>query len=188
MIGLALAIVVVLLVLFRWQEIQKLGNYGYLGAFLISVFGGATIIAPVPMTPAVFTLGMVMKPAFAPYLGPVFVGLAAGLGDAIGGATIYMTGYGGGAAITSRSYGRFQGFYERLMRWMQRRGSLVLFCVSAVVNPFFYPVALAAGASKFGIKKFFLIALGGKSLKAMTVAAAGYWGLGSLLRSFGIPI
>ena len=187
-LGIGLTVAVVLAVTSRWQDIQHLGQYGYLGAFLISIFGGATIVAPIPMTPVVFTLGAVTKPAFAPHLGPVFIGAAAGLGDALGGMTIYMTGRGGGAAFVARKHERLQKIYDRIMGWMERRGALVLFLVSAVVNPFFYPTALAAGASKFGIKKFFLIAWGGKTIKMITVAAAGYWGLGSLLRSLGVPI
>ncbi|GAI75023.1 unnamed protein product, partial [marine sediment metagenome] len=72
------------------------------------VFGGATYIAPVPMTPVVFVLGTVLRPSFAPYLGPVFVGAAAGLGETIGALTIYMTGYGGGAALVSSRHGKIQ--------------------------------------------------------------------------------
>jgi len=159
-----------------------------LGAFLISVFGGATILAPIPMTPVVFALGTVAKPAFAPYLGPVFIGAAAGLGETIGGLSIYMTGYGGGTAITGINYGKIQTVYLRLMKWMERRGSLVLFILSAVLNPFFYPAAIAAGALRFGIRRYFLICWAGKTIKGISVAAAGYWGLGAILRALGVPI
>lgn len=159
-----------------------------MGAFLISVFGGATILAPIPMTPVVFALGTVAKPAFAPYLGPVFIGAAAGLGETIGGLSIYMTGYGGGTAITGINYGKIQAVYLRLMNWMERRGSLVLFILSAVLNPFFYPAAIAAGALRFGIRRYFLICWAGKTIKGISVAAAGYWGLGAILRALGVPI
>ena len=187
-IGIALSVVIILAVILHWDEIRELGNYGYLGAFLISVFGGATVIAPIPMTPVVFTLGAVTKPEFAPYLGPVFIGAAAGIGEAIGGLTIYMTGYGGGAAVLAKRHARIERMYERIMGWMERRGALILFVLSAVVNPFFYPAALTAGALRFGAKRFFLITWGGKTIKGISVAAAGYWGLGSLLRALGVPI
>jgi len=186
--GLALTVGVVLAVIFYFDDIQALGAYGYLGAFLIGVFGGATYIAPVPMTPVVFVLGTVVRPSFAPYLGPVFVGAAAGLGETIGALTIYMTGYGGGAALASSRHGKIQAVYSRLSRWMKRRGALVLFIFSAVVNPFFYPIALTAGATRFGLKKYIIICLIGKTIKGITVAAAGYWGLGSILRALGVPI
>ncbi|MBA7668877.1 hypothetical protein ES703_76994 [subsurface metagenome] len=186
--GLVLTVGVALAVIFYWEEVQALGAYGYLGAFLIGVFGGATYIAPVPMTPVVFVLGTVVRPSFAPYLGPVFIGAAAGLGETIGALTIYMTGYGGGAAIASSKHAKVQAVYSRLSRWMKRRGSLVLFIFSSVVNPFFYPIAITAGATRFGLKKYIIICLIGKTIKGITVAAAGYWGLGSILRALGVPI
>ncbi len=187
-LGIILTVLLALAVVLYWEEVRALGHYGYLGAFIISVFGGATILAPVPMTPVVFALGTVMAPSFAPYLGPVFVGAAAGLGETIGGLSIYMTGYGGGTALQDMKQGKIKSTYTRMLRWVEKRGSLILFVLSAVLNPFFYPAALAAGALRFGIKRYFLICLAGKTIKGITVAAAGYWGLGSILRALGVPV
>jgi len=175
-------------IIFFWDDVQRVGHYGYLGGFIISVFGGATYIAPVPMTPVIFSLGTVLKPSFAPFLGPVFVGAAAGLGEALGGLTIYMTGYGGGAVLANTNRRRIQAIYSRMLRWVEKRGTLTLFILSATLNPFFYPAGLAAGALRFGIKRYFLICLAGKVIKGMTVAFAGYWGLGAILRALGIPV
>lgn len=186
--GILITVAVVVAVLFYWEQIRALEHYGYLGAFVISVFGGATIIAPIPMTPVVFALGTVMRPDFAPYMGPIFVGIAAGLGETLGGISIYMTGYGGGTALQDMKEGKIKSAYMRMTSWVERRGSLTLFVLSAVVNPFFYPAALAAGALRFGIWRYFFICLIGKTIKGMTVAAAGYWGLGSILRALGVPV
>lgn len=187
-IGAILTILIAVAVVYYWEDVREVRHYGYLGAFIISVFGGATILAPIPMTPVVFALGTVLKPSFAPYLGPIFVGAAAGLGETVGGLSIYWTGYGGGTAFYRSRHTRIQAIYSKLMGWVESRGSLTLFILSAVINPFFYPAALAAGALRFGIKKYFLICWGGKTIKGITVAAAGYWGLGGLLRILGIPI
>ena len=186
--GIVLTVVVVVVVVLYFDDIQALGGYGYLGAFLVGVFGGATYIAPVPMLPVIFVLGTVLRPSFAPYLGPVFVGAAAGLGETVGGLTIYMTGYGGGAAIASSKHAKVRAIYSRILGWMERRGSLILFIFSAVINPFFYPIAITAGATRFSLKKYILICIVGKTIKGITVAAAGYWGLGSILRALGVPI
>jgi membrane protein YqaA with SNARE-associated domain len=186
--GILVTVVLVVAVIFFWEEIRSLSHYGYLGAFLISVFGGATIIAPVPMTPVVFALGTIMKPEFAPYMGPIFVGLAAGIGETVGGLSIYMTGYGGGTALHDMREGKIKSAYLRMAGWVERRGSLTLFILSAVINPFFYPAALAAGALRFGIWRYTFICLIGKSIKGITVAAAGYWGLGGILRALGVNI
>ena len=187
-LGILLTVGLAVVVIVYWENVRALEHYGYLGAFLISVFGGATILVPVPMTPVVFALGTVMAPSFAPYLGPVFVGAAAGLGETIGGLSIYMTGYGGGTALHDIKQGKIKAAYTRMLGWVEKRGSLTLFALSAVLNPFFYPAALAAGALRFGIKRFFLICWAGKTIKGITVAAAGYWGLGAILRALGVPV
>jgi uncharacterized membrane protein YdjX (TVP38/TMEM64 family) len=99
-----------------------------------------------------------------------------------------MTGYGGGTALHDIKQGKIKAAYTRMLGWVERRGSLTLFALSAVLNPFFYPAALAAGALRFGIKRYFLICWAGKTIKGITVAAAGYWGLGAILRALGVPV
>jgi membrane protein YqaA with SNARE-associated domain len=187
-LGIVLTVALVVAVIYFWEEVRALQQYGYLGAFVISVFGGATILAPIPNTPVVFALGTIMKPSFAPYLGPVFVGAAAGLGETVGNLSIYMTGYGGGTALHGIGHEKIQAAYSRMLKWVERRGALTLFILSAIINPFFYPLSLAAGALRFGLRKYFLICWAGKTIKGISVAMVGYWGLGGLLRALGIPI
>ena len=185
--GIILTVALIVGVVFFREEFQQMEQYGYLGAFLISIFGGATVIIPIPMTPVIFALGAVMKPSLAPYLGPVFVGTAAALGETIGGLIIYMVGYGGGAAV-GRENSKAPASYLRMQRWVEKRGSLAIFLLAAVVNPFFYPTALAAGVLHFELRKFLLVCWAGKMIKCITVASLGYWGLGSLLRMFGVSV
>jgi len=116
------------------------------------------------------------------------VGISAALGELIGALTIYMTGHGAGRAINSSKHGKIQAAYERLLNLMERRGPLTLFVVASVVNPFFYPAALAAGALRFGLKKYIFIVLAGKLIKCMTVVYAGYFGLKGLFRAIGIEL
>ena len=167
-------------VVYYWEFVRELGAYGYLGAFLISILGGVTIIIPVPMLAVVFAMGRVMEYTW-------LVGAVAGLGETLGAVTIYMTGYGGGTAFHNSTHRRVQAIYGQLMRLMERKGSLTLFLLAAVLNPFFYPAALAAGALRFGLKRYFLICWGGKTIKGMTVAYVGYWGLRGLIRILGAP-
>jgi len=179
-VGVVLSLLMAVAVVYFWEFIRTLEGYGYLGAFLISILGGATIIIPVPMLAVIFALGGVLT--------PYWVGVAAGLGETVGALIIYMTGHGGGAALSNIKYGKIQAAYSRLMYWMERRGSWTLFVLSAVLNPFFYPAALAAGAMRFGLRRYFLICLAGKLIKGITVAYAGYWGLRGLLRMLGMPV
>ena len=168
-------------VIYYWEWVRALEGYGYMGAFFISILGGATIIVPVPMLAVVFALGGVLKYTW-------LLGIANGLGETLGALTIYMTGYGGGSAFYYSTHGKLHAAYERLTGLMERRGSLTLFLLAAVLNPFFYPAALAAGALRFGLKRYLLICWAGKTIKGMTVAYAGYWGLHWLLRMLGMPV
>ncbi|MFC1593145.1 VTT domain-containing protein, partial [Candidatus Omnitrophota bacterium] len=167
-VGVVVTLFMALAVVYYWEFVRELEGYGYFGAFGISILGGATIIIPVPMLTVVFALGGVLT--------PYWVGVAAGLGETLGALIIYITGYGGGTALF-RANGKLQAAYLRIMRLMERRGSLTLFILSAVLNPFFYPAALAAGATRFGVRKYFFICWAGKTIKGLTVAYAGYWGL-----------
>jgi membrane protein YqaA with SNARE-associated domain len=99
-----------------------------------------------------------------------------------------MTGHGAGRAISSSKHGKIQSAYERMLGIMERRGPIVLFVVASVINPFFYPAALAAGALRFGLTKYILIVLAGKLIKCMTVVYAGYFGLKGLFRAIGIEL
>ena len=178
-IGIVSTLLMAVAVVYFWEFVQQLEGYGYLGVFLISILGGATIIVPVPMLAVVFALGGVLL--------PYWVGIAAGLGETIGALIIYITGHGAGTALYS-SNGRLQKAYLRLMGFMERKGSLTLFVLSAVLNPFFYPAALAAGALRFGIRKYFFICFAGKTIKGLTVAYAGYWGLRGILGMLGMSV
>ena len=180
-LGVVLTLVMAAAVVYYWEFVRGLEAYGYLGAFFISILGGATIIIPVPMLAVVFALGGVMKYTW-------LVGISAGLGETVGALTIYMTGHGAGTAFYNRRHGRIQSAYQRIMGLMERRGSITLFLLAAILNPFFYPAALAAGALRFGIRKYFIICFVGKTIKGLTVVYAGYWGLRGILRWLGAPV
>jgi len=183
-IGIAGAVATIIMafaVIYFGEVVRELQGLGYMGAFLISILGGATIIVPVPMLVVVFALGGVMKYTW-------LVGIAAGAGETLGALIIYITGHGAGAALYESKHGRIQAAYERLMGLMERKGPLTLFLLASVVNPFFYPAALTAGATRFGIKRYFFICWAGKTIKGMTVVYAGYFGLRGLLRMLGVPV
>jgi membrane protein YqaA with SNARE-associated domain len=180
-VGVVVTLLMAVSVVYYWDWVQRLEGYGYVGAFAISILGGSTVIVPVPMLAIVFALGGVLKYTW-------LLGLVAGLGETFGALTIYMTGYGGGAALYNSRHGRIQSAYLRLMGLMERRGPLTLLILASVLNPFFYPAALVAGALRFGIKRYFLICWAGKTIKGFTVAYAGYWGLRGLLGMLGAPI
>ncbi len=179
--GVLITILMAVAIVIYKDEVKALQNYGYFGAFFISILGGATIIIPVPMLAIVFALGGVM-----PY--PWLVAIVAALGELVGAMTIYATGHGAGHAISKSKHGRMQKIYDKLLSLMKRRGAITLFAVTSVVNPFFYPAAFAAGALKFGLKKYIPIVLVGKMIKSFTVVYAGYFGLKGIFHAIGIDL
>ncbi len=100
---------------------------------------------PIPMAAVQFTLGGLLPPWFGPaFLGPLFVGLVCSLGESIGATTIYAAGYSGATPVINSKPGkrmeRIKNIYVKLMKLMERHGTLILFILSAVMNPFFFPV------------------------------------------------
>ena len=145
--------------LFR-ERITMLGNYGYLGAFLISLICNATIILPVP--------GLLILLALGSTLNPVAIGLAGGIGAALGELSSYLAGYSGRVGIES------QRLYPQVESWMRRNGSVTIFIFTLL--PFFpFDLAgIAAGALRFPLWKFFLICWSGRTLAYILVISLGW--------------
>ena len=166
------------------DRVKVMQQWGYLGAFLISILGGATIIIPVPMLAVVVALAAALGTVGEAAL----LGLSAAAGELIGAIIIYYTGRGAGKAITSNSQSRLQKIFDKMVSFIERRGSLALFAVSFIINPLFYPAAFVCGAIKFKLTKFLIVVTIGKLIKCMTVVYAAYYGLKGLFRAIGIEI
>ncbi|MBC7315545.1 MAG: VTT domain-containing protein [Chloroflexi bacterium] len=151
-------LVTALIVLFR-NQLRALAHYGYLGIFLISALGNATVVFPVPSLAVVFAGGGVFN--------PVLVGLVAGLGEPLGELTGYLAGYGGSAVVENG------GRFAAVRSWMARRGFLTLFVLSAIPNPLFDLAGITAGMLHYPIGKFLLACWLGKTTKALIIAALG---------------
>ena len=167
-IGISLAIV---WLTYQYQrELRHLGNYGYLGLFVISIIGNATLIFPAPVFVMACAAGMIY--------GPIGVGIVAGVGSAIGEMTGYMAGAGGKALIPQ---GRL---YERLHRFMRRHGMLAIFLLAAIPNPIFDVGGIIAGALQMKGWKFLVAAALGKSIRLGATAWACQSGLPLLQQLF----
>ena len=155
----------------RYQaELRNLGNYGYLGLFVISIIGNATLIIPAPVFVVACVAGVVY--------GPIGVGLVAGLGSALGELTGYMAGAGGKALIPQ---GRL---YEQLHHFMQRHGMLTIFLLAALPNPIFDVGGIIAGVLQMKGRKFLVAAALGKSIRLGMTAWACQSGLPLLEQLF----
>ena len=156
----------------------ELRRYGYLGVFLIPLIGSASFILPMPGLAVIATGGAFLDPVLG--LPPwIVVGLLAGLGESLGELTGYAAGYGGRAVLHDRP------FLRRLERWMHRQGSVVMFTMAVLPNPFFDVAGVIAGVVRMPLWKFFVAVLVGKIIKSMYVAGAGALGLSIIERWVG---
>ena len=168
-IGLILTVSLsVIIFLFR-DKLVNFESYGYLGIFVISVLGNATIILPVPVILTAFFLGGIFN--------PFLVGIVSALGAKIGELTGYVAGYSGRAIINKE---------EKLVRvegWMRKYGLWTIFVLAAIPNPLFDLAGMVSGAGKIPIWKFLLVTLLGKTIKFLVIAFIGA-GSVSVLGSF----
>ena len=150
----------VLIFVYR-SQLSRFSSYSYLGLFIISVVGNATVLLPVPSLAATFVAGSVFNPLLA--------GVVSGAGMALGELSGYLAGYGGTAIVDTKD----RGLFQRLQDWMSRHGFLTIFTLSAIPNPIFDLAGVAAGMSRFPISRFLLASFLGKSVKGLAIALAG---------------
>ena len=146
--------------------IFSLEGAGYLGVFLLSLLGSASLLFPVP--------GLVSVCVVSTSLIPFVVGIVAGTGETVGEITGYALGFGGGAVLEKNRH------YPRLRRWMERRGMLVIFLVSVIPNPIFDVVGIAAGGLRYPLRRFLAVVFVGKVLKDLLVAYTCFYGVSLL--------
>jgi membrane protein YqaA with SNARE-associated domain len=166
-----LLVIAITVALFIYRDsVSELGNYGYLGAFLVSLVGNATIILPMPSFLILIALGATFNPAL--------VGLSGGLGGAIGEMTCYLLGLSGRGIVQNKR------MYDMAVRWLQKWGVWIVFIFALTPAPFDV-MGMVAGLLRFPFWKFFVATLPGKIIKYMVLAYAGALGWEAVLRFFG---
>jgi len=158
------------LLIFR-DQVNALGNYGYLGAFLISLITSATVIVPVPGIVALFVIGNTLN--------PVLVGLVGAAGGILGEMVGFMVGHQGHDLVQHPGQ-----LYLRMEAWMRRWGGWAIFVFAAAPIPMFDVAGIVSGALGYPLWKFLLIGWVGKSIKFVLLVLAGAWGWGTILSYF----
>jgi membrane protein YqaA with SNARE-associated domain len=165
------AAIAVTVAVFMWRDhLRDLGEYGYLGIFLLSVVGNATLLFPAPTFVTAYAAGGLFN--------PVLVGIVAAAGATLGELTAYLAGASGQAVVEDRA------FYQRIKGWMERRGWLTLFVLAATPNPLFDVAGFVAGALRFPVMTFLAVTWVGKILKFWLIAFLGARSISFLDRFF----
>lgn len=165
---LAATIVISLALALNPHWIERIGSWGYAGAFLISLVASASIILPIPGLPIAMGMGLALN--------PIILGVVTGVGSAIGEFSGYVAGASGRALVGPNQIQH----YERFERWTYRYGPFAIFFVALLPLPLFDLAGIAAGAIRLPIWQFFLATALGKSLKytiAILLAAGSMRGI-----------
>jgi len=191
-ISLVLSIVGSVFLVRNWEYISHIQREGYAGLFAISLLAGSPIPIPTPAMILTFTMGSILD--------PLAVGLISGLGNTVGGVSIYLTGRGGRRFFpsldipdpTTKAYPtRTERFLAKIVTprmrdFANRRGMISVFVLSFVPNPILTPWLIGIGATRYPFRKFLFACWAGKTAQTMILAYLGYFGLRFLLRYLGI--
>jgi len=138
---------------------KALGDYGYLGVFLVTLLATGAIVLPVPYLAVIVVAGT--------FLNPVGVALVAGVAAALGELTGYLVGYTGRSLLPKNRW------YTLVERGVTRFGGPVIFVAAAVPNPFFDAVGIIAGATRMPIWLFLIACFLGKAIRFWLIASLG---------------
>lgn len=159
-------------------------TFGYLGVFLASLIGSASIILPVPSFALVIAAGSQFD--------PFWVGIISGVGAAIGELTGYGLGYGiyhvrkkFNQRKIRKEKKKLGGWKKAFNHWFHNRRLgfvlIVIFSFTPLPDDI---LGLFCGATKYDVKKFFLATLIGKIMLGLVLAYGGLLGLEFLERYF----
>jgi uncharacterized membrane protein YdjX (TVP38/TMEM64 family) len=153
--------IVVVIFVFR-DQVKELAQFGYLGAFLITLIANATIFVPIPGVWVVFAMGAVLN--------PFFLAISAGLGAATGELSGYLLGFSGqGLAERSNLYDRIFAFMDHHRAW----SDLLILLMAVIPNPFFDLAGIAAGTLKIPVLRFYFFCTLGSIIKMLAFAYGG---------------
>lgn len=162
-LALVLVIAITVFVYTVRDKAEQLAVYGYPGIFLIALLTNATVFLPAPGVAVVFAMGAVFN--------PLFVGLAAGAGGALGEISGYLAGFSGQAVVEKSK------LYTRLANWVEKHGFLAILILAVIPNPTFDVAGVAAGVLKLPIQKFLIAVWIGVTIKMIFFAFAGTYSL-----------
>jgi uncharacterized membrane protein YdjX (TVP38/TMEM64 family) len=156
---LVISVIISLVIVLNKESIEALAGYGYIGIFLISILGNATVVVPAPVILTALIGGGVFN--------PILVGIIAAAGATIGELTGFLAGIGGKTFVSKNKW------YVKIEKWIHKDGFLTLLVLSAIPNPLFDVAGIIAGVTNYPVKNFLGATFIGKTIKFVTVALLG---------------
>lgn len=145
------------------DHVEEFERFGYAGIFLIALMANATVLLPAPGVAIIYAMGAVFN--------PLWVGIAAGTGGALGELSGFLAGFSGQAVVERTN------IYNRFKPWVDKYGGWAILVLSAIPNPFFDIAGIAAGIAKMPIQTFLIFTWIGQIIKMTLFAVAGHYSL-----------
>lgn len=152
--AIAVAIASTILV-FKVPPLQQTG-LGYIGLFVATLLGSATIFIPAPNIPAIA--------AHAAQLDPALVALVGGVGWGLGEITGYLAGRGGQLEICDMPA-------WLIRHWDRYRFSIVT-VLAIVPNPVFDVIGVLAGSTRMPARLFLVASILGRVIAAAIICVS----------------
>ena len=140
------------------NKVKHLKKYGYLGIFLISAIGNIAILSPA--APMVSAVGATI---YNPFISSFITTLGAVFGELLS----YFIGSAGNAYLPDSKWN------TKIKEFMKINGSLTIFVLAIIPNPFFDLAGITAGATNFPLWKFLILSFFGKWIKFTIFALMG---------------
>ncbi len=168
LLALFFILVIALVAVYFFREnlyvmLNNLGKLGYLGVFLLSFVGAASVIIPVPYTVILLTIS-------APQFGfnHIMLAIVAGLGAAAGELVGYGLGYAGRRVVDKKHDRRFNA----MLKIFNRFGIPAVFIFALTPLPddlLFIPL----GLMRYNLWKVFIPCVLGKFLMSLIITYVG---------------
>lgn len=146
-------------------------HYGLGSIFLVSMISHLTVVARDMFIPMYLPLATVYN--------PLALGVAAGIGAAIGEVTTYVLGWGVAETIEEQ-----EGENSRLSRWIRKYGLWAVLLVAVTPLPD-TPIVLLAGSNKLPFGRLFIVEAVGKTALYSIGAIVGGFVFTGLTGAFG---
>lgn len=157
--------------LLSWME-WFARTYGYLGAFIISIFGSLTIVFPIPYTVTIYMLGSILN--------PILLGVICGAGSVMGEMSAYLVGLGGKKFLEKRYGERLEAARELFERF----GAMIIFVFALLPLPDDL-ILIPLGMMGYSLKTVVVACFLGKTVMGIIVAVGGKLSYEVVSRVFG---
>jgi membrane protein YqaA with SNARE-associated domain len=155
-----ITIIIVIAAFYISTNLEWLGNYSYLGAFVISIISSATVLLPAP--------GMIIIFGMSRFLDPLSLGIAAGIGSAIG----ELTGFFAGNGIRNILKDKIKET-QNVKELISKYDIFAIIILSAIPNPIFDIAGILAGAAKMPWWRFLIGCAIGRVIRYSLIGFVG---------------